>query len=96
MKYEINFMRIDYFIVATSVKNTLRAKHVLGSFLTKIVVCSRMCFKPNHSKSFNHTNDRHAKMLIVRSNFSSLNLFMCISCLSLFLETNKQLSQERL
>ena len=32
-----------------------------------------MCFKPDLSKSFNHSNDRHAKMLIVCSNISSLN-----------------------
>jgi hypothetical protein len=71
-------------------------KHVLSSFLTKMVVCSRMCFNTNLSKSFNHTNDKHAKMIKVCSNISSLNLFMCISCLSLFLGTNQHLLRERL
>ena len=61
-----------------------------------MVVCSRMCLKPNLSKSFKHTKDKHTKMLIVGFNISSLNLFMCISCLSMFLETCQHLSQERL
>ena len=61
-----------------------------------MVVCIIMCFKPYLSKSFNHTNNKHAKILIVCSDISSLNHFMCISCLSLFLETNQHLSQERL
>ena len=67
----------------------------MGSFLTKMV-SSILCFKPSLSKSFNHTNDKHAKMLIVCFNISSFTLFMCISCLSLFLETYQHLSQERL
>ena len=37
-----------------------------------MVVCSRIYFKPNLSKCFNHTNDKHAKILIVCSSMSSL------------------------
>ena len=61
-----------------------------------MVVCSRMYFKPNLWKSFTKRYDKHAKMLIVCFNISSFTFFMCISCLSLFLETYQHLSQEHL
>ena len=61
-----------------------------------MVVCSRMCFKPNLSNSFNHTNDKHDNMLIVFFlTFHHFTFFLHFLSKFFFLETYQHLSQER-